>query len=78
MARILPLLITKRRLMMKTDKIKLIWRVVSRLNYSLRTLTTSIYYCIAEKFSGEDSCDCDDLTFVYSIKYADKNIIWLK
>lgn len=63
--------------MMKTDKIKLIWHVVLRLNNSLRTLTTSIYSCVAEKFSKEDSCDCDDLTFVYSIRYADKNIIWL-
>ena len=78
MARILPLLITKRKLRMKTDKIKLIWQAVLRLNNSLRRFITSIYSCVAEKFSKEDSCDCDDLIFVYSIKYADKNIIWLK
>lgn len=63
--------------MMKTDKIKLIWQVVLRLNNSLRTLITAIHNYVTKKYSGEAVCDFDDITFVYSIKYADKNIIWL-
>ena len=62
---------------MKTDKIKLIRRVVLRLTNSFKTFTTSFYACITEKFSSEDTCDCDDITFAYSIKYAHKNIVWL-
>ena len=63
--------------MMKRDKIKLIGQVVLRLNNSLRRFTTSFCKCVTEKISKEDTCDCDDITFVYSIKYADMNIIWL-
>lgn len=62
---------------MKTDKIKLIWQVVLRLNNSLRTLITAIHNYVTKKYSGEAVCDFGDITFVYSIKYADKNIIWL-
>ena len=68
---------TKGKLRMKTDRIKLIRQVVLGLINPFKTLTASIYHDDAENSSGEDNCNFSNITFMYSIKYADKKIIWL-